>query len=59
MTTHFITAFTHRLTQLYSKLMPIPCRLCGTACQHHALCERCINDLPQLGDLSRLFEEDE
>ena len=49
MATHFIAAFTHRLTQLYSKLMPIPCRLCGTACQSHAICNPCMDDLPLLG----------
>ena len=35
--------------QLYSNLLPIPCRLCGVSCQHHALCDACINDLPLLG----------
>jgi len=35
--------------QLYSNLLPIPCRLCGAHCQHHALCDACINDLPLLG----------
>jgi len=44
----FLAKPAHRLAQLYSKLMPIPCRLCGTACQHHPLCDNCIADLPKL-----------
>lgn len=35
--------------QLYSNIMPIPCRLCGTLCKFHGLCAACINDLPLLG----------
>jgi ComF family protein len=35
--------------QLYSNILPIPCRLCGALCQHHALCDACIRDLPLLG----------
>jgi len=36
-------------TQLYSNILPIPCRLCGAHCQRHALCDDCIKDLPLLG----------
>lgn len=35
--------------QLYSNILPIPCRLCGTHGQQHALCAACIEDLPTLG----------
>ncbi len=35
--------------QLYSNLLPIPCRLCGAHCKQHALCNACIKDLPFLG----------
>jgi len=39
----------HLFWQLYSKLMPIPCRLCGSMSQHQAICSLCIQDLPLLG----------
>ena len=42
-------SLTHRLTQLYSKLMPAPCLLCGIASQQLPLCTDCIADLPHLG----------
>jgi len=35
--------------QLYSNILPIPCRLCGAHCQQHLLCDACIKDLPLLG----------
>lgn len=39
---------THRLAELYSKLLPIPCFLCGDFSPHNALCNHCIEDLPWL-----------
>lgn len=36
--------------QLYSNLLPIPCRLCGEHSQQHVLCPACIADLPFLGN---------
>jgi len=49
MATNFIMTSAHRLAQLYSKLMPIHCRLCGIASYDHALCKDCISDLPKIG----------
>jgi len=34
--------------QLYSNILPIPCRLCGAPSKHHALCKDCIKELPLL-----------
>lgn len=48
MSTEFLSTLHHRFQRLYSKLMPIPCRLCGTMSQHHAICRSCIQDLPLL-----------
>lgn len=48
MARNFGAVMTHRLSELYSKLLPIPCFLCGDFSPHHALCEACIDDLPWL-----------
>lgn len=50
MAREFLSLLPHRFRQLYSKLMPIPCRLCGTMSQHHTICEVCLQNLPLLGD---------
>ena len=49
MARNFSAVLTHRLAELYSKLLPIPCFLCGEFSQQDALCKACINDLPWLG----------
>lgn len=48
MVRNFSAVLTHRLAELYSKLLPIPCFLCGEFSQQDALCKACINDLPWL-----------
>lgn len=50
MAREFLSVLPHRFWQLYSKLMPIPCRLCGSRSQHQAICEACLQNLPSLGD---------
>ncbi len=50
MAREFLSILPHRIWQLYSKLMPIPCRLCGTMSQHQAICLACLQNLPLLGD---------
>lgn len=35
----------HQLAQLYSKLMPTPCLLCGANNPHSCLCNACIQNL--------------
>jgi len=50
MTREFLSLLPHRFWQLYSKLMPIPCRLCGTMSQHQAICKTCLQNLPPLGE---------
>lgn len=49
MTREFLSTLPHRFWQLYSKLMPIPCRLCCSMNQYHAICESCLQNLPSLG----------
>lgn len=49
MITNFLSTLHHLFLQLYSKLMPIPCRLCGSMSQHQAICSSCVHDLPLLG----------
>lgn len=49
MLTEFLSTLHHLFFQLYSKLMPIPCSLCGTMSQYRAICSSCIQDLPLLG----------
>jgi ComF family protein len=44
---------THQSLQLYSKLFPIPCLLCGLPANRQALCDDCINGLPRLGPACR------
>lgn len=48
MAMNFITRSTHHFTQLYSKLIPIQCRLCGAFCRGQVLCYDCIAELPQI-----------
>ena len=50
MAREFLSMLPHRIWQLYSNLMPIPCRLCGTMSQHQAICTVCLQNLPLLGD---------
>tara|TARA_R110002049_G_scaffold49015_3_gene140702 strand:+ start:519 stop:1235 length:717 start_codon:yes stop_codon:yes gene_type:complete len=50
MAREFLSILPHRIWQLYSKLMPIPCRLCGTMNQHQAICDACLQNFPALGD---------
>src|SRR5690554_3591834 len=49
MVRNFSAVVTHRLAELYSKLLPIPCFLCGDFSQHDALCKACKEELPWLG----------
>lgn len=49
MARNFGAVLTHRLAELYSKLLPIPCFLCGEFSQQAALCKACTDDLPWLG----------
>lgn len=44
----FLSALPHEFRRLYSKLMPIPCRLCGTMSQQQVICQSCLHDLPTL-----------
>ncbi|ODN67963.1 ComF family protein [Methylophaga muralis] len=48
MVRNFSAVVTHRLAELYSKLLPIPCFLCGDFSPHDALCKACVEDLPWL-----------
>jgi ComF family protein len=50
MAREFLSILPQRFWQLYSKLMPIPCRLCGTMSQHQKICTACLQTLPSLGD---------
>jgi len=43
------SALTHQLTELYRKVFPIPCLLCGLAAERYGLCQPCIAELPVLG----------
>lgn len=49
MKTHIITRLAHRLAQLYSKVLPINCRLCGICSDDQPLCRDCASELPQIG----------
>jgi ComF family protein len=49
----WLTALTHEFSQLYSKVFPIPCLLCGLPSRHYALCTHCAADLPLLGTACR------
>jgi len=51
MAREFLSVMPHRFWQLYSKLMPIPCRLCGKMSQYRAICQACLQNLPSLGDV--------
>lgn len=43
------STLTHRSLELYRKVFPIPCLLCGLATERDTLCEACIADLALLG----------
>lgn len=43
------SALTHRSLELYRKVFPIPCLLCGLATQRDPLCQACIAELARLG----------
>ena len=43
-----ISALTHRSVELYRKLFPIPCLLCGLPAHKAPLCQPCIGELPWL-----------
>ncbi len=47
--TDLFSTLAHRFGQLYSKLMPTPCLLCGTSNQGDCLCPACCEQLPKLG----------
>jgi ComF family protein len=51
MTKEILSLLPHRFWQLYSKLMPIPCRLCGAMTQKQAICQPCLDNFPSLGDV--------
>lgn len=40
----------HQIAQLYSKLMPIQCILCGSDHSEQIICEPCRSELPGLGN---------
>lgn len=42
------SALTHRSVELYRKLFPIPCLLCGLPAADTPLCKACITELPWL-----------
>lgn len=42
------SALTHRSGELYRKLFPIPCLLCGLPAADTPLCQACIGELPWL-----------
>jgi len=44
----FLSSLTKQFRQLYSNLLPIPCRLCGQA-SSLIICRPCCDDLPRLG----------
>jgi len=43
------SALTHRSLELYRKVFPIPCLLCGLTTERDPLCQACIADLANLG----------
>ncbi|WP_438969924.1 ComF family protein [Methylophaga sp.] len=43
------SSLTHQLQELYRKVFPIPCLLCGLASDQHSLCQACIAELPVVG----------
>lgn len=43
------STLTHRFLELYRKVFPIPCLLCGLATERDPLCQACIADLAYLG----------
>ena len=49
--TDLLSTLAHRFGQLYSKLMPIPCLLCGSSNNGICLCQACSEQLPLLGNV--------
>lgn len=47
------SALTHRTHELYRKLFPVPCLLCGLPCKQNPLCQACAAELPLLGPACR------
>jgi predicted amidophosphoribosyltransferase len=45
----FIARFANQLAELYSKLLPTPCLLCGVDVADKVLCPACIKALPKIG----------
>ncbi len=45
----YLSTLTQDFKQLYSKLMPIPCLLCGSNNSDDCLCHDCSDQLPKLG----------
>ncbi len=45
----FFRALTHQSLELYRKVFPIPCLLCGLPSHASALCKACMAELPRLG----------
>lgn len=43
------SSLTHRSLELYRKVFPIPCLLCGLESEREPLCQACIADLALLG----------
>lgn len=43
-----LSKLAHRVSRLYSNLLPIPCLLCGASCKTQPLCTDCIDDFPRL-----------
>jgi len=43
------STLTHQLQELYRKVFPIPCLLCGLAAEQYGLCQPCMAELPVLG----------
>ncbi len=41
-----LLSLTQQFRQLYRKVFPIPCLLCGLPAEQHALCDGCIGELP-------------
>ncbi len=48
---HYGHKITYQISQLYRKLLPNPCLLCGAYDSNHILCSLCLADLPHLGNV--------
>lgn len=44
-----VSELTHQLLELYRKVFPIPCLLCGLPAHQYSLCQACIAELPLVG----------